>query len=271
MGASFNLAGFSMPKFGLEDHDDEPQHQNETLRNNDTQRSNETEPESQHIISPAVNVNVPEEVLVRSRVNMYGSVTTGTTFAWTQIEGPDVVLSATNTLSPSFTAPSTSAVLVFELTASNSSGASTTIYSTVKVIADEVKISHVTWVKPAGKGKEKGKGKLNVVAFSSAVSADTLPPLGMTMTAKVWSKAIPAGHVGSAAKPLEMPMKLVKDVVGQSPICASDIPCFSLAVDGIIDPRSSSNAPQFVQPTAIVVESFLGGSSIAKDAAIRVR
>jgi hypothetical protein len=260
-----------MPKFGLEDNDDEPQHQSETVRNNDTQRSNEPEPESQHIISPAINVNVPEEVLVRSRVNMYGSVTTGATFAWTQIEGPDVILSAPNTLSPSFTAPSTPAVLVFELTASNSSGASTTIYSTVNVLADDVKISHASWTKPDGKGKVKGKGKLNVVAFSSAISADALPPIGMTMTAKVWSKTIPAGHVGSSAKPLEMPMKLVKDVVGQSAVCASDIPCFSLMVDGIIDPRSSPTSPQFVQPSAVVVESFLGGKSAVKEDAIRIR
>jgi hypothetical protein len=279
----FGFVGSSIGKLSVDDRSNDSQRSNETERKdelqalnnseriNESQRLNESESELHHSISPAANVNVPDEVLVRSRVNMYGSVTTGATFAWTQIDGPDVVLSGTNTLSPSFTAPAAPATLIFELTAANANGTTTT-YSTINVVSDEVKISLVTWSKPANKGKDKSKGKLNVIAFSSVITEETLPPVGMSMTARVWSKVIPTGLIGSATKPVEVPMKLVRDISGQQPVCMSEHPCYSIGlIEGILDPRSSSKAPLFIPPTSVVVKSYLGGSDIAKGDAIHIR
>lgn len=272
-GSSFFTAsnvnfGLNMNNLDADDSSDEVSKLNEVIHSNSeqSQRSNESEPEFYN--SPAANVNVPDEVLVRSRVTLYGSVSTGATYAWAQVDGPSVTLSGTSSLSPSFTAPAVPASLVFELTAANAGGASTTTFCTVEVVTDDVSVSSVAWTKPRG----NDKGKLNVVAESSAITADAPLPVGMAMTATFWSKSIPNGMLGSFTKPILAPMTLVKNLPGKPSVCATELPCFSIAsVDAIVDPQSPTSAPLSVPPTSVVVKSFLGGSSTVHGAAIRIR
>ena len=217
--------------------------------------------------SPRVTLNAPAEVLARTRVTIYGSITTDSTFNWAQISGPPVIFSGDNTLAPSFTAPAAPATLVFELTATNPDGASTTATSTINSVPDDVKVSLVTWTKP------KGKGKLDVVATSSVITSDvSVPPDGMSMVATFWNKTIPDGLPGSSTKPIETPMTFVRNVPGQSSVCASAQPCFSAALtEGIVDPRSPPATPQFVPPTTVVIKSSLGGSGTAMGSDIHIR
>ena len=290
-GGSNRFAGnlnFGESKFGtdsveskLGDHQEESKELQIIASNNDSQaRIREIEPEPS-ITSPAANVNVPETVLARSRVTMYGSVTSGATYAWTQVEGPAVTLSNADGLAPSFTAPAVTAKLVFELAASDASGLSTTTLSTTNVVTDDVTIHSVSWTgaqdhsKAKGKVNTKANGRLSIVASSSAISDDAPPPVGMTMTAVFWSKEIPAGQLGSITKPFEAPMTLVKNVPGKPAVCASAIPCFSVVLsEGIMDaknPLKTQIPPLFVPPSAVVVKSFLGGENTAKGKEIHLR
>ena len=221
--------------------------------------------------------------MARSRVSIYGSVTTGATYAWTQIEGPQVNLSGAATLSPSFTAPAQASTLVFELSVSDASGLTTTTTSTINVVTDNVIIHAVSWTKPINaKGKTKAvnaNGRLNVVASSSAVTNDAPPPIGMSMTATFWSKSIHEGEWGSASKPVEVPMTLVKNEPGKPAVCANALPCFSVDLaDGIAEPNSKNKQasktqflPLFISPTNVVVKSFLGGVKTAKEETIHIR
>jgi hypothetical protein len=153
------------------------------------------------------------------------------------------------------------------LTVSNADGTSASATSSIKVVTDDVVVHQVTWM------KSQGTGKLKVVASSSAIVADSpLPPLDMTMTAKVWSKAVPAGMPGSAAKPLELPMTYVRNVPGKPAVCKGELPCFSMAAaDGIPDPKSKPAAPKFIAPTHVEVRSSFGGATLTKGADIRIR
>jgi hypothetical protein len=184
-------------------------------------------------------------------------------------------LSKANTLAPSFTAPAEATTLVFELTASDSNG-STTTFSTINVVTDDVTIHSVSWISmqdnSKGKAKNKANGRLNVVASSSAVNDDGQLPVGMTMTATFWSNEIRAGKFGSATQPVEVPMTLVKNQPGKPRVCVTEVPCFSVDLsDGIVDPKNKQGAPLFVPPSAVVVKSFLGGTKTAKGEAIRIR
>ena len=219
------------------------------------------------IVAPSAALNIPEEVLVKSQVTMYGAVGNDDVFSWQQIDGPAVELSAADSLAPSFTAPDKPTTLVFELTATNSDGTATKVTSIVKVVTDEVEVHQVTWT------KSQGSGKLKVVATSSAIVTDSpLPPPDMTMTAKVWSKSIPAGLVGSASHPLELPMTYVRNLPGKPAICKGELPCFTMAeAEGILDPKSTLAAPKFIQPTHVEIESSFGGSTLAKGSDIRIR
>jgi hypothetical protein len=266
-------------KFG--ESKEEAKELQEVTSNNDSQpRIQEIEQESNRA-APGATVNVPETVLARSRVTMYGSVTTGATYAWTQIEGPQVTLSNADSLKPSFTAPAVAAQLVFELSASDSSGISTTTLGAINVVTDEVTIHSVSWTgaqassKTKGKAKVNANGKLTVVASSSAIADDSLSPVGMSMTAVFWSKAIPAGQPGSATQPFEAPMTLVKNQPGKPAVCATAIPCFSVDLsEGIVDakdPLKTQIPPLFVPPTSVVVKSFLGGVKTAKEGMIHIR
>lgn len=218
-------------------------------------------------LPPVANINAPAEVMASSRVTLYGSVTTGATFSWAQTSGPSVPLAGDSTLAPSFTAPATPATLVFELTATNADGVSASVNRVIKTIPDSVKVSQVAW------SKQQGKGKVSVVAASSAITTNNpTPPVGMTMTATFWSKDIPVGLSGSSTKPIMAPMMLVKDMPGQPPLCASKLPCFSATlVDGIIDPRSPPASPQFLPPTTVIIKSSLGGSNTVQGKNIQIK
>ncbi len=263
---------FGSSKFGANSESNESP---EIERNNNESQQQIREIEPENHSSPAANMNAPETVLVRSRVTIYGSVSTGGTYVWTQTEGPQVTLSKANTLAPSFTAPAEAATLVFELTASDSNG-STTTFSTINVVTDDVTIHSVSWTgmqdKSKGKAKSQANGRLNVVASSSAINDDGPLPVGMTMTATFWSKEIRAGKFGSATQPVEVPMTLVKNQPGKPRVCVTEGPCFSVDLsDGIVDPKNKQSAPLFVPPSAVVVKSFLGGTKTAKGEAIRIR
>ena len=290
-GGSNRFAGnlnFGESKFGTDsveskigDHQEESKELQVIASNDDFQpRIREIEPEPS-FTSPAANVNVPETVLARSRVTMYGSVTSGATYAWTQVEGPAVTLSNAEGLAPSFTAPAVATKLVFELAASDASGLTTTTLSAINVVTDDVTIHSVSWTgaqdhsKAKGKVNTKANGRLSIVATSSAISDDAQPPVGMIMTAVFWSKEIPAGQLGSSSKPFEAPMTLVKNVPGKPAVCASAIPCFSVVLsEGIMDaknPLKTQIPPLFVPPSAVVVKSFLGGENTAKGKEIHLR
>jgi hypothetical protein len=170
------------------------------------------------------------------------------------------------------------AKLVFELTASDSSGLSTTTFSTINVVTDDVTIHSVSWTGTQDKAKGKAKsiakanGRLNVVASSSAIAANTPLPVGMSMTATFWSKEIRAGKFGSATQPVEVPMTLVKNLPGKPAVCANALPCFAVDLsEGVQDPKNKLSPPLLMLPSAVVVKSFLGGTKIAKGEAIRVR
>ena len=256
--------------------------------NSNAQNSHETESTSIEIAfvsdngsadsqGPAGNVNVPETVLARSRVTLYGSVTTGATYAWTQLEGPQVNLSGAATLSPSFTAPAQATTLVFELSVSDASGLTATTLSTVHVMTDDITIHAVNWTKPKGKTKASngnGNGRLNVVASSSAITGDAPAPIGMSMTATFWSKNIHDGELGSASKPVEVPMLQVKNEPGKPAVCANALPCFRVDLaDSIAEPNNKNKQAVnlFVPPTAVVIKSFLGGKKAAKDKQIHIQ
>jgi cytochrome c peroxidase len=270
----------------------------DSASNNNSANSNNTESGAIEIafvsndnsassLAPAANVNAPETVLARSRVTIYGAVTKGATYVWTQIEGPVVQLSRADTLAPSFTAPAQTSTLVFELSASDPSGVSTTTTSTISVVTDNVTIHAVNWSKP--KGKTVSNGRLNVVASSSAMTGDTLLPVGMGMTASFWSKSIREGELGSASKPFEAPMTLAKNEPGKPAVCANALPCFNLDISEIIvddnykaansknaniknkEANKTQNLPLIVSPTNVVVKSFLGGVKTVKEETIRVR
>lgn len=253
---------------GMDKRGSEERVASEAERNNESSKSRAQESVRKDVppAAPVANINAPAEVLARSRVTLYGSVTTGATFGWAQTAGPTVILSGDNTLAPSFTAPAAPEALVFELTAVNADGASTSVTRVIKTVPDSITVSQVAWSKP------QGKGMVSVVAASSAITANTpMPPAGMTMTATFWSKDIPVGMSGSLTKPIEVPMTLVKSSLGQPTVCASKLPCFSATlVDGLIDPRSTPKTQQFVPPTTVVIKSSLGGSYTAQGKDIRI-
>jgi hypothetical protein len=122
----------------------------------------------------------------------------------------------------------------------------------------------VTW------DNRQGKGKLSVVATSSAIKS-AMPPTGMTMTLSYWNKDIASGRPGSATSPISTAMSLVQDLPGQPPVCASVLPCFVASPTSVIGTTSSSGLPVFVPPTSVVVKSSLGGAATVTGAAIAVR
>jgi hypothetical protein len=133
------------------------------------------------------------------------------------------------------------------------------------VAADTVAIATAAW------DNRQSKGKLNIVATSTAITGAT-PPAGISMTVTFWNKNIAAGRPGSAANPIVAPMSVVKDLPGQPPVCGSALPCFFAPLTSVIvDSGNTSAVPVFVPPTTIVVKSSLGGSATVTGAAIAVR
>ncbi|MCX7099396.1 MAG: hypothetical protein NTV43_15985 [Methylococcales bacterium] len=81
----------------------------------------------QQILPPVANAGSDLSAISEATVNLSGAGSTGTitSFLWQQTAGPTVVLSSTNAAATSFAAPtvSTSTPLTFELTTTNSAGA----------------------------------------------------------------------------------------------------------------------------------------------------
>jgi hypothetical protein len=214
---------------------------------------------------PSASITAPASATAGSTVTLVGVVSNGAAFKWTQTAGPVVTLSAGNTLSPSIVAPKGPASVTFALTATTAAGASATASRTIAVAVDTVAIAPVTW------DNRQGKGKLNLVATSTAITGATAPA-GMSMTATLSNRNIAAGLPGSAANPIVAPMSVVKDLPGQPPVCGSALPCFfAPLVSVMVNPSSSSAVPVFVAPTTIVVKSSLGGSATVTGAAITVK
>jgi hypothetical protein len=214
---------------------------------------------------PTLTFYAPATALPGSVVTMIGTISSGTTFTWTQTAGPLVALSGSDTLTPSFTAPVGPADLKFVLTATTAAGASISLERTVSIAADFVAITNAVW------DNRQGKGKFNVVATSNTI-ATAVPPAGYSMNISMWNRNIAAGLPGSATNPLIAPMTLVSNVVGQLPDCPTALPCFVAPLDSVIvDPASSSLLPVFVPPTSIMVKTSYGGSATATGIAITIR
>lgn len=214
---------------------------------------------------PSLTFFAPASALSTTVVNMIGTVSSGATFKWTQTAGPAVTLNGADTLTPSFTAPVGPTSVSFALTAISAAGASVSLSRTIDILADGVAIKTAVW------DNRQGKGKLNVVASTSAFFAG-IPPAGMSMTVSIWNANIPAGAPGSATNPITSPMTVVTDVPGQLPVCGTALPCFVADLLSVIpDSRSLSGARAFVAPTTIAVKSSLGGSATATGTAITVR
>jgi hypothetical protein len=217
-------------------------------------------------VPPTLTFFAPPIAPTGSLVNMIGSISSGATFNWTQTAGPVVTLIGGSTITPSFVAPIAPTSITFVLTATTAAGASATISRTISVVADTVAIAPVVW------DNRQGKGKLNIVATSSAI-INASSPAGLSMTATFWNSNIAAGRPGSATSPITAPMSIVSNVPGQPAVCGvSALPCFVASpVSVIVGPASTSTVQVFVAPTTVVVKSSFGGSATATGAAITVR
>jgi len=210
---------------------------------------------------PSVSINAPASVFSGTRVALTGQVSNGASFLWKQNAGSVVSLNNAASLGPDFIAPPGPAVLDFSLIATNAAGTSATATRSIQVVADEVSISRVVW------DNRQGKGRLLVVAGTSAIGAGAPPPAGMTMQATLWNSSLPSSAAGSASHPLAVTMALVKDVPGQEPVCGTTLPCFQLDQNSLLlDPASPAKNPLFLAPTNLIVKSSLGGrASAGKD------
>jgi hypothetical protein len=213
---------------------------------------------------PTLSFSAPGIAPPGSVVAMIGMVSSGSTFTWTQTAGPLVTLNAGASLSPNFTAPLTPANITFVLTATTTAGASATVSRAIVISGDTVAIGTTTW------DNRKGKGQVNIVATSNAITGATAPA-GLAMTVTLWNVGIDAGLPGSASNPVIAPMSVVANVFGQLPVCPTDIPCFiAPLVSQIAGPGSTSYAQVFLPPTTIVVKSTWGGMATISGAAIKV-
>jgi hypothetical protein len=150
------------------------------------------------------------------------------------------------------------------LTATTAAGASATVSRTTVISSDTIAIGTTTW------DNRKGKGQLNIVATSNAITGTTAPA-GFAMTVTLWNAGIDAGLPGSASNPVIAPMSVVTNVFGQLPVCPTDTPCFVAPLVSLIaGPGSTSYAQVFLPPTTIVVKSSWGGLATLSEAAIKV-
>ena len=90
--------------------------------------------------NPTANAGSAQTVLPSATVTLTGAASSdpdsdALTYAWAQLAGTAVTLTGANTVSPSFTAPSGNATLVFQLTVSDGRGGTGTAVVTVYVAA----------------------------------------------------------------------------------------------------------------------------------------
>ncbi len=106
-------------------------------------------------LPPVANAGADQGAMFSSLVQLSGSASADPnagdtlTFAWTQLSGTPVTLSAANTATPTFTSPAADATLEFELTVTDSLGLSDTDRVRVYVNVNGVVVS-------GGGGKKKG-------------------------------------------------------------------------------------------------------------------
>lgn len=93
---------------------------------------------------PIADASADQDVLVSTPVTLDGSASTDPddhfplTYQWVQTGGPAVTLTDANTATPSFTAPATPAVLVFELVVSDSTGLASEPDAMIVIVNDVV-------------------------------------------------------------------------------------------------------------------------------------
>ena len=93
--------------------------------------------------SPIANAGPDQNVQAEATVTLNGSASTSQTasplsFAWTQIQGPPVILTGADTANPTFTAPNLSIVLTFQLIVSDENGVSSPDTVNITVTASSV-------------------------------------------------------------------------------------------------------------------------------------
>lgn len=104
---------------------------------------------------PTANAGADQVVAPDASVSLNGNGSTDTdgtiaSYAWTQSSGTAVTLTAANTATPGFTAPSASGALVFQLTVTDNGGASRSDTVTVTVNAPPVAQAGADQTVPAG-------------------------------------------------------------------------------------------------------------------------
>ena len=93
---------------------------------------------------PIADANADQDVLVGTLVTLDGSASTDPddhfpiTYQWVQTGGPAVTLTDADTATPSFTAPATSSVLVFQLVVTDSTGLASEPDAMIVIVSDAV-------------------------------------------------------------------------------------------------------------------------------------
>ena len=179
---------------------------------------------------PVAEAGAPQSVTTGESVTLTGSATDpddnddDLTYSWTQTSGTDVTLSGATAADPTFTAPDTAAVLVFELTVTDDSGDSATNTDT-----DTVTITVTAPAKPVIVGSamvSHAENTETVATYTATQDADG-NPISVTWTrsgADADSFAISGdGRLGFANDPnFEDPQDADADHVYQITVIATD-------------------------------------------------
>jgi len=120
---------------------------------------------------PTANAGSDQSVTVSTTVTLDGSASSdpdGTiaSYSWRQISGATVTLSSTTAQKPTFTAPGSSATLVFGLTVTDNNGASSP-EDTVTILVG----SHAGYVAEAVFGTKTSSGNSFTLTFNKAISS----------------------------------------------------------------------------------------------------
>lgn len=209
--------------------------------------------------APLVTVTPDQQVLANATVSLSGTATDPlgaslTSFKWTQIAGTPVVLSSSGSPASSkitFKAPSTSGVLSFMLSVTNSNGQTGVGKVSVAVNPDVVTIHSAKY------DNRNGKGILTVVASSSLPATTS----GLTLSIQASN-----GSYNMASGPQNM--SIVANSTATAPCPAANNPCWLYNVSGVI---ASSISKTFLAPTSISVGSTMGGKTTIGSSSIIVQ